>query len=76
MSWGDLGSLWSPGRWKVSLHDGNRFIINVPGRGYSFVASVAIATRAKPKATRTAPRSASNPEHYGVPIAVTEGVKS
>jgi DNA-binding winged helix-turn-helix (wHTH) protein len=22
--------------------DGNRFIINVPGRGYSFVASVAV----------------------------------
>jgi DNA-binding winged helix-turn-helix (wHTH) protein len=28
--------------------NGNRFIINVPGRGYSFVASVAIAGRAKP----------------------------
>ena len=28
--------------------DGNRFIINVPGRGYSFVASVALAGRAKP----------------------------
>jgi len=28
--------------------DGNRFIINVPGRGYSFVASVAVAGRAKP----------------------------
>ena len=27
---------------------GNRFIINVPGRGYSFVASVAVAGRAKP----------------------------
>ena len=27
--------------------DGNRFIINVPGRGYSFVASVAVAGRAK-----------------------------
>ena len=26
--------------------DGNRFIINVPGRGYSFVASVAVAGRA------------------------------
>jgi DNA-binding winged helix-turn-helix (wHTH) protein len=23
-------------------HDGNRFIINVPGRGYSFVASVEV----------------------------------
>jgi DNA-binding winged helix-turn-helix (wHTH) protein len=28
--------------------DGNRFIINVPGRGYSFVASAAVAGRAKP----------------------------
>jgi DNA-binding winged helix-turn-helix (wHTH) protein len=28
--------------------DGNRFIINVPGRGYSFVASVTVAGRAKP----------------------------
>src|SRR5262245_59706907 len=28
--------------------DGNRFIINVPGRGYSFVASVAVAGRSKP----------------------------
>jgi DNA-binding winged helix-turn-helix (wHTH) protein len=28
--------------------DGNRFIINVPGRGYSFVASVAVAGRARP----------------------------
>ena len=28
--------------------DGNRFIINVPGRGYSFVASVAVAGRVKP----------------------------
>jgi DNA-binding winged helix-turn-helix (wHTH) protein len=28
--------------------DGNRFIINVPGRGYSFVASVDVAGRAKP----------------------------
>src|SRR5262249_24107397 len=28
--------------------DGNRFIINVHGRGYSFVASVAVASRAKP----------------------------
>jgi len=26
--------------------DGNRFIINVPGRGYSFVAAVAVAGRA------------------------------
>jgi len=29
-------------------HDGNRFIINVPGRGYSFVAPAAVAGRAKP----------------------------
>jgi DNA-binding winged helix-turn-helix (wHTH) protein len=29
--------------------DGNRFIINVPGRGYSFVARVAIASRVKPQ---------------------------
>jgi DNA-binding winged helix-turn-helix (wHTH) protein len=28
--------------------DGNRFIINVPGRGYSFVASVVVAGRSKP----------------------------
>jgi DNA-binding winged helix-turn-helix (wHTH) protein len=28
--------------------DGNRFIINVPGRGYSFVASVVVAGRAQP----------------------------
>jgi DNA-binding winged helix-turn-helix (wHTH) protein len=28
--------------------DGNRFIINVPGRGYCFVASVAGAGRVKP----------------------------
>ena len=28
--------------------DGNRFIINVHGRGYSFVGSVAVAGRAKP----------------------------
>jgi DNA-binding winged helix-turn-helix (wHTH) protein len=28
--------------------NGNRFIINVPGRGYSFVASVAVSGRAKP----------------------------
>ena len=28
--------------------DGNRFIINVPGRGYSFVAPVAVPSRAKP----------------------------
>jgi DNA-binding winged helix-turn-helix (wHTH) protein len=28
--------------------DGNRFIINVPGRGYSFVASVAVDGRTQP----------------------------
>ena len=28
--------------------DGNRFIINIPGRGYSFVASIAVTGRAKP----------------------------
>jgi len=28
--------------------DGNRFIINVPGRGYSFVGSVGVARRTKP----------------------------
>ena len=33
--------------------DGNRFIINVPGRGYSFVASVAVAGRAKPNGDET-----------------------
>jgi len=34
-------------------HDGNRFIINVPGRGYSFVASVAVVGRAKPNGDDT-----------------------
>ena len=28
--------------------DGNRFIINIPGRGYSFVASVAVVGRLEP----------------------------
>jgi DNA-binding winged helix-turn-helix (wHTH) protein len=28
--------------------NGNRFIVNVPGRGYSFVASVAVVGRTKP----------------------------
>lgn len=28
--------------------DGNRFIINIPGRGYRFVAPVAVVSRAKP----------------------------
>ena len=28
--------------------DGNRFIINIPGRGYSFVASVAVAHWVEP----------------------------
>jgi DNA-binding winged helix-turn-helix (wHTH) protein len=27
---------------------GNRFIINIPGRGYSFVASVAVVGRVEP----------------------------
>jgi DNA-binding winged helix-turn-helix (wHTH) protein len=30
--------------------DGNRFIINVPGRGYSFVASVEVVERRRPSA--------------------------
>ena len=28
--------------------DGNRFIINIPGRGYCFVASVAVVGRLEP----------------------------
>jgi DNA-binding winged helix-turn-helix (wHTH) protein len=34
--------------------DGNRFIINIPGRGYSFVATVTVVGRGY---------SESNPEH-------------
>jgi DNA-binding winged helix-turn-helix (wHTH) protein len=41
---------------------GNRFIINIPGRGYSFVASVAVAGRVEPLKMRTGPYSVSNPE--------------
>jgi DNA-binding winged helix-turn-helix (wHTH) protein len=28
--------------------DGNRFIINIPGRGFSFVASIAVVGRVEP----------------------------
>jgi DNA-binding winged helix-turn-helix (wHTH) protein len=48
--------------------DGNRFIINVPGRGYSFVASVDDAVGPNQMVTRTAPRSKSNNEHCSAPI--------
>jgi DNA-binding winged helix-turn-helix (wHTH) protein len=43
-------------------HDGNRFIINIRGRGYSFVASVAVVGRVDPLKIRTRPYSVSNPE--------------
>jgi DNA-binding winged helix-turn-helix (wHTH) protein len=33
--------------------DGNRFIINIPGRGYSFVASVAVVGRLEPDGIET-----------------------
>ena len=41
--------------------DGNRFIINIPGRGYSFVASVAVVGRLEPDGigNRGAPREQS-----------------
>jgi DNA-binding winged helix-turn-helix (wHTH) protein len=42
--------------------DGNRFIINIPGRGYSFVASVAVVGRVDPVKMRARPYSVSNPE--------------
>jgi DNA-binding winged helix-turn-helix (wHTH) protein len=42
--------------------DGNRFIINIRGRGYSFVASVAVVGRIDPLKMRTRPYSVSNPE--------------
>jgi len=40
--------------------DGNRFIINIPGRGYRFVASVASSAGSNRMEVRTAARSASN----------------
>ena len=43
--------------------DGNRFIINIPGRGYSFVASVTVVGRGDPVKMRTRPYSENNPEH-------------
>ena len=43
--------------------DGNRFIINIPGRGYSFVASVTVVGRVDPVKMRTRPYSENNPEH-------------
>ena len=48
--------------------DGNRFIINIPGRGYGFVASVAVVGRVEADGMRTAPRSAHNPEHRSLPV--------
>ena len=43
--------------------DGNRFIINIPGRGYSFVASVTVVGRVDPVKMRTRPYSENNPSH-------------
>jgi len=43
--------------------DGNRFIINIRGRGYGFVASVAVVGRVDPVTMRTWPYFESNPEH-------------
>jgi DNA-binding winged helix-turn-helix (wHTH) protein len=48
--------------------EGNRFIIKIPGRGYSFVASVAVVGRVESDGMRTAPRSAHNPEHRSPPV--------
>jgi len=46
-------------------HDGNRFIINVPGRGYSFVASVAVAGRAKPNGDENRAALREQPSTFG-----------
>jgi DNA-binding winged helix-turn-helix (wHTH) protein len=46
-----------------ALRDGreeNRFIINIPGRGYSFVASVAVASRSMQMETRTERNASSS----------------
>ena len=43
--------------------DGNRFIINIPGRGYSFVASVTVVGRVDPVKMGTRPYAENNPEH-------------
>ena len=50
--------------------DGNRFIINIPGRGYSFVASVAVVGRGEPngEGSRAAPRRTAYPEHCSPPV--------
>ena len=48
--------------------DGNRFIINVPGRGYSFVASVAVAGRAKLNGDENRAAFREHPEHCSAPI--------
>ena len=45
--------------------DGNRFIINIPGRGYCFVASVAIARWVEQTEMRTALSCAINSKHAG-----------
>jgi DNA-binding winged helix-turn-helix (wHTH) protein len=43
--------------------DGNRFIINIPGRGYSFVALVTVVGRVDPVKMGTRPYAENNPEH-------------
>jgi DNA-binding winged helix-turn-helix (wHTH) protein len=47
--------------------DGNRFIINIPRRGYSFVASVAVVGRVEPDGDENRASSASNPGHCSPP---------
>jgi DNA-binding winged helix-turn-helix (wHTH) protein len=48
--------------------DGNRYIINIPGRGYSFVAPVEVRREADPHADNP-PRSAAGPFSRGWPRA-------
>ena len=50
------------------VRDGNRFIINISGRGYNFVASVAVIGRGEPDGRMVAPRSEDYPEHCAPPV--------
>jgi DNA-binding winged helix-turn-helix (wHTH) protein len=53
--------------------DGNRFIINIPGRGYSFVASVEVSRRENRVRTaslsRLSPQALTGPRRSSAPMA-------
>jgi DNA-binding winged helix-turn-helix (wHTH) protein len=53
--------------------DGNRFIINVPGRGYSFVASVVVARQAKSAGSESCALPPNNSEYCSATIKSGDG---